>query len=43
MIISSDMDLSEIKNIFSANSFNFGIIKEYKKIFETFYITKAFV
>jgi release factor glutamine methyltransferase len=43
LIISSDMDLNEIKRIFNANHFVFEVLKEFKKPFETFYIIKTFI
>lgn len=40
-IVSSDMDLNEIKNMFTLGGYRFKIIKKIKKLFETFYIIEA--
>jgi release factor glutamine methyltransferase len=41
MIISSDMDIEALKNIFINNSLSFNFAETHKRFFETFYIVKA--
>lgn len=42
-MVSSDMDINELENMFTSNGFEFKIIKRIKKLFETFYITEAVI
>jgi release factor glutamine methyltransferase len=41
LIISSDMDIDAIKNIFINNGLSFNFAETHKRFFETFYIVKA--
>lgn len=40
-IVSSDMDLDEVENMFIIGGYRYKIIKKIKKLFETFYIIEA--
>jgi len=40
-IVSSDMDLEEVENIFTSGGYRFNIVKKIKKLFETFYIIEG--
>ena len=42
-IISSDISLNMVENMFREQNFEFEIVKKIEKFFETFYITKSFL
>lgn len=43
LIISSDMPVKMVEELFTASGFSFEIVKQIDKFFETFYITKSFL